>query len=56
MLRAVRNLWDDETGLVTVEYALLLALVALVAIVGWRHLGRHVRRTVRRGAVAALPY
>ena len=50
------DLWHDETGVTTVEAALLLALVATVAIIAWRHLGRVVRRTVRRDVASALPY
>ena len=34
-----KMLWEDEEGLTTVEYALLLALVAIAAITAWTTLG-----------------
>lgn len=39
----LKELWKDEEGLSTVEYALLLALVAIAA---WRALGGQVSDTV----------
>ena len=42
----LRRLWDEEEGLTTVEYALLLALVAIAAITAWTTLGNRVRTTV----------
>ena len=42
----VRKFWQDETGLTTVEYALLLALVAIAAIGAWTLLGQKVSNTV----------
>jgi len=41
-----KSLWHDEDGLTTVEYALLLALVAIAAIVAWTTLGTKVNTTV----------
>lgn len=41
-----RRLWREEEGLTTVEYALLLALVAIAAITAWSTLGGRVRNTV----------
>jgi pilus assembly protein Flp/PilA len=38
--------WKDEEGLTTVEYALLLALVAIAAIGAWTALGGRVNSTV----------
>lgn len=35
----MRELWKDEDGLTSVEYALLLALVAVAAIGAWTTLG-----------------
>ena len=46
MRALVRTLWQDETGLTTVEYALLLALVAIAAIVAWTSLGQKISNTV----------
>ena len=42
------NLWLDETGVTTVEYALLLALVAIVSISAWTALGTAVRDALTR--------
>ncbi len=36
-----KKLWKGEEGLTTVEYALLLALVAIAAITAWATLGSH---------------
>jgi len=41
-----KKLWRDEEGLTTVEYALLLALVAIAAITAWTTLGTRVSTTV----------
>jgi len=48
------KLWRDETGLTTVEYALLLALVAIAAITAWSTLGGRVSNTVTV-ATSSLP-
>jgi len=42
----LKSLWHDEDGLTTVEYALLLALVAIAAIVAWTTLGTKINSTV----------
>lgn len=49
-----RHLWQDEQGLTTVEYALLLSLVAIAAIPAWTALGQRVSHTVQIAA-AVLP-
>ena len=46
--------WKDEEGLTTVEYALLLALVAIAAITAWTTLGTRVSTTVNK-ALSSLP-
>lgn len=46
MLEQIRSFWYDEAGLTTVEYALLLALVAIAAIAAWTTLGQRVSNTV----------
>ncbi len=46
----MRELWRDESGVTTVEYALLLALVALVALVAWGNLGQAVNDTAEAAA------
>ena len=40
------NLWLDEAGVTTVEYALLLALVAVISIGAWKALGTAVNHTL----------
>lgn len=42
----MRELWTDESGLTTVEYALLLALIVVAGITAWRGLGTTVRGSV----------
>lgn len=42
MLRALTGLWKDEDGPTTVEYALMLVLVSIVAIAAWARLGTNV--------------
>lgn len=42
----MRELWKDEEGLTTVEYALLLALVVVAGIAAWQGLGSTVQDTV----------
>lgn len=49
-----KQLWKDEEGLTTVEYALLLALVAIAAITAWSTLGTRVSNTVTT-ATSSLP-
>lgn len=50
----LKTLWNDEEGLTTVEYALLLALVAIAAIAAWTTLGQRVSGTVTN-ATGSLP-
>jgi len=42
----MRKFWKDEEGLTTVEYALLLALLVVAALVVWTQFGHTVRNTV----------
>jgi Flp pilus assembly pilin Flp len=46
MTSRVRKLWNDEDGLATVEYALVLSLVAIVAIAAWGTLGAKINNAV----------
>jgi len=46
----MRELWKDEEGLTTVEYALLLALVVVAGIAAWQGLGTTVKTTVNSSA------
>ena len=50
----IKQLWKDEEGLTTVEYALLLALVAIAAIAAWTTLGQRTSNTVST-ATSSLP-
>jgi len=52
--KMMKTLWQDEAGLTTVEYALLLALVAIAAITAWSTLGSRVSTTVS-SATSNLP-
>ena len=49
-----KMLWKDEEGLTTVEYAFLLALIAVAAITAWSTLGTRIRTTVTK-ATSSLP-
>lgn len=46
MIDYLRRLWHDEEGLTTVEYALLLVLIVVVAITAWQTLGTNVKTKV----------
>ncbi len=46
MFAAFRSLWNDEDGLTTVEYALLLVLIVIVGITAWQSLGGSVSSKV----------
>jgi Flp pilus assembly pilin Flp len=39
MAQAVTSFWHDEDALTTVEYALLIALMVVVAAASWDRLG-----------------
>lgn len=41
-----KRLWTDEEGLTTVEYALLLALLVVAALVTWTTFGATIRNKV----------
>jgi Flp pilus assembly pilin Flp len=46
MLKTLKRLWNDEDGLTTVEYALLLVLIVVVAVTAWTTLGTNVKNKV----------
>ena len=46
IMKTLMGYWKDEEGLTTVEYALLLALIVVVAITAWTALGTGVNSTV----------
>ena len=39
MLQRIKELWTDEAGLTTVEYTLLLMLIAAACVTTWGQLG-----------------
>lgn len=45
-MKALKTLWKDETGTVAVEYALLLALIAVGTISAYRSLAEGINNTV----------
>ncbi len=46
MFDALKRLWNDEDGLSTVEYALLLVLIVIVGVAAWTTLGNNVSAKV----------
>ena len=42
----LRRFWNDEEGMTTVEYALLLVLIVVVAVTAWTTLGTNVKSKV----------
>lgn len=52
MKALVGRFWEDETGLTTVEYALLLALVAIAAISAWSMLGKKIGNAVMNASAS----
>ncbi len=42
MLQRIKELWIDEAGLTTVEYTLLLMLIAAACVTTWGQLGSAV--------------
>lgn len=42
MFQTIKKLWQDEEGLSTVEYALLLVLIVIVGVTAWQSLGHTV--------------
>ena len=46
----MNRLWQDEDGLTTVEYALLLALVVVAGIAAWQGLGTTVQGAATESA------
>ena len=38
MLTSLENLWPDESGIATVEYALLMAVIVVAGIAAWGQL------------------
>lgn len=51
------NLLQDDEGLSTVEYVIILILIAIVAIVAWENFGQSVEAKSRQatGSINGLP-
>lgn len=49
-----RDLLENEDGLTSVEYALLLAAIAIAAVAAWVSLGTRIQVVVN-GATSSLP-
>ena len=52
-----RLLLEDDQGLSTVEYVIILILIAIVAIVAWQNFGQSVENKSRQatGSINGLP-
>jgi pilus assembly protein Flp/PilA len=48
MLALLRALWKDESGQDLAEYALLLALIALIVIVTLRPIGQEISKVFEK--------
>ena len=53
MMGLASKLWQDEAGLTAIEYSILLCVVALAALAGWRTLGDFIGNSVDGGASSA---
>ena len=51
-MTSLKNIWQDEEGLTTVEYALLLALLVVAAIGVWTAFGAKVEESVGKSTNA----
>ena len=51
------DLLQDDEGLSTVEYVIILILIAIVAIVAWQNFGQSVENKARQatGSINGLP-
>jgi pilus assembly protein Flp/PilA len=52
MQKFLRNLWQDESGATMVEYALMVALIAIVCIAAVSLLGTQIRGVFHSSATA----
>ena len=50
MTEEFRTFWEDERGTVTVEYAIFVAVLALVGLAAWVALGEAIRSTFSAAA------
>ncbi len=42
----MRELWRDETGLTSVEYALLMALVSVAGLASWQQMASAITESI----------
>lgn len=47
-MKVLVDLWTDQSGVTTLEYAILLMLVAFSALYGWQGLGETTRSSASR--------
>ena len=50
MTKLLKRLWKDEEGATAVEYGIMVALIALVIIVGVKSLGTNLQSTFNTAA------
>lgn len=50
LLDAVRPLWVDEDGVSSMEYALLLCVIAVGAVVAFGHLGQTAKKIAEKSS------
>ena len=50
MRQTLDGFWDDEQGVATVEYALLLALVVIAGLAAWQNLGGSIRTVLQESS------
>ncbi len=55
MVQMVKRLWHDEEGPTSVEYALMVALIAVVIIAAVQGLGTQVRSTFQSVTTSITP-
>ena len=49
-MKSLKSLWADESGATAIEYGLIAALIAVVAIVAMRAIGTNLQTTFNRVA------
>jgi len=52
---SLQNLWVDEGGFTTLEYAILLMLVALAGLMAWQSMGKIVADSVAQSTGETWP-
>ncbi len=55
MFGIIKNLWNDESGATMVEYGLMVALIAVIAVGAVQLLGTGVKTTFENAEAALTP-